>query len=299
MSQAPPKFRWCFTLNNYTENDWTSITDKLHNVAKYAVVGRETGAEGTPHLQGFFNLKTKARLTAIKRWQGFERAHLEEAKGSDLQNQEYCSKDGDAWSTGEPVNQGQRTDLRRAAELLRESGGSLKRVAEEFPTEYIKYHRGLESYRQLVAPPKPRDFKSEVIVFCGPPGVGKSSRVRELSPTAYTKPVGDWFDGWDGETDLVIDDFHGDIRFSLFKQLIDRYECRVPIKGGFVNARPQRIFITSNLRADEWYNSEKIGMAKDAIHRRITSYKWLVRNEQGELEEQDVMDGNEIVKINF
>lgn len=226
--------------------------------------------------------------------------HLEQAKGSDAENQAYCSKeDKDPFVIGVPSSQGKRNDLLNATDLLRESG-SLKRVAEDYPVQFVKYYRGLENYRNVVAPQPRRDFKSEVIVFVGPPGVGKSSLVRQLSPDVYTKPTGEWFDGWDGESDLLLDDFHGDLRFSVFKQLCDRYQFLAPIKGGFINARPKRIFITSNLKADEWYKSEALQsqMHKDAIHRRLTTYKWLER-EGDEIVQLDVMGDDGPIKINF
>lgn len=302
MARPSPKARWCFTLNNWTENEYEAITARLRDVAKFAVVGREVGDAGTPHLQGFFNLKTKSRLAALKRWQGFERAHFEEAKGSDEDSLRYCTKkDEDAFQVGEPFRPGQRTDLEAAVAVLRESG-SLKRVADECPVSFVKYHRGLEAYRNLVCPPKPRDFKSEVIVICGDAGVGKSRRAHDMATDGklFVKPVGEWFDGWDGVTDLLLDDFHGDMKFSLFKILLDRYQCRVPIKGGFVEARPQRIFITANNTADKWYDYAKLGHdALRAVYRRFTSYKWLALVD-GERVEQDIFDDNgDVVQINF
>ena len=41
---------YCFTLNNYTEEEYQSIISTKYD---YIVVGQEIGETGTPHLQGF------------------------------------------------------------------------------------------------------------------------------------------------------------------------------------------------------------------------------------------------------
>jgi len=47
---------WCFTLNNYTEEE----RDALRSLkCKYIVFGYERGEEGTPHLQGYVHLSTQ------------------------------------------------------------------------------------------------------------------------------------------------------------------------------------------------------------------------------------------------
>jgi hypothetical protein len=78
-----PAKRWCFTLNNYTDEDleWISKFIIPDNCV-FAVVGQEIGESGTPHLQGFVNLKVKKRLSQLKELLG-SRAHLEQAKGTE------------------------------------------------------------------------------------------------------------------------------------------------------------------------------------------------------------------------
>jgi len=46
---------WCFTLNNYTEDEEQSFVDlEGHKQIRYFIVGKEVGEEEhTPHLQGF------------------------------------------------------------------------------------------------------------------------------------------------------------------------------------------------------------------------------------------------------
>lgn len=98
--QISPAVRWCFTLNNWTEEEYSEIIKISSNSSKYYIVGKEIGEEGTPHLQGYIEFKKKCRpLERITN----KRIHWEKAKGNKLSNFEYCSKDGDYCINGQTV----------------------------------------------------------------------------------------------------------------------------------------------------------------------------------------------------
>ena len=65
-------------------------------MVQFIIFGKEVGASGTPHLQGYTEWKCQRRLATWKRLIG-ERAHIEGAKGTRAQNTAYCSKDGDVF----------------------------------------------------------------------------------------------------------------------------------------------------------------------------------------------------------
>lgn len=95
--------RWVFTLNNYTTEEYQKVIDTL-TVLKptYAIVAKETGENGTPHLQGFVSLTKRIRMMPLKTLIS-PRCHLEPALGTDMDNQTYCSKqDESPWQLGEP-----------------------------------------------------------------------------------------------------------------------------------------------------------------------------------------------------
>lgn len=89
--QISPAIRWCFTLNNYTELEVSSILSIFDMKAKMYILGDEIGEKcGTPHIQGYVEFKTKLRpLSLIST---INRIHWEKSKGTTLQNIEYCSK---------------------------------------------------------------------------------------------------------------------------------------------------------------------------------------------------------------
>lgn len=87
--QPSPAKRWCLTLNNYSEKEYQELISSISS--ENYIIGKETGEEGTPHLQGYIEFKEKKRLTALKKINN--RIHWEAAKGNKDSNIEYCSKD--------------------------------------------------------------------------------------------------------------------------------------------------------------------------------------------------------------
>lgn len=118
-----------------------------------------------------------------------------------------------------------------------------------------------------------RDWVTEVLVFWGRTGAGKTRLVHELATDLYIHPGGAWFDGYDGQADVLFDDFGGsDFRLPYLLKLLDRYQMTVPIKGGFVQWAPRRIFITSNIDPNNWYSGAFIEH-QAALRRRITGIR--------------------------
>jgi hypothetical protein len=87
MSRGSRKF--CFTLNNYNDADILLFTQ--HSDIKYCMFGYEVGEHGTPHLQGWFWLKTQKRFGYIKT-NIHPTMHVEVMKGTISHNIDYCSK---------------------------------------------------------------------------------------------------------------------------------------------------------------------------------------------------------------
>ncbi|XP_019625508.1 PREDICTED: uncharacterized protein LOC109470864 [Branchiostoma belcheri] len=269
-----PACRWSFTLNNYGDDDLARLRNIDPAAIKFMVVGAEVSpTTGTPHLQGYVNFSTKVRTTQVKGHLG-DRCHVEKAVGNDHDNERYCSKDGNVVERmGHPIRQGQRNDLTAATNFLQENDGDLSALAQEMPETFVRHHRGLEAYVSYARLQPARDFLTRCFVFVGPPGCGKSRLVREYLPddtTTYYKPEGGWFDGYMGQSDVVLNDFHGDIPRPTFLNMVDRYPLRVPIKGGFVNFAARRVWITTNIFPNHWYTNDH---DPAAIFRRITLFQ--------------------------
>lgn len=102
---------------------------------------------------------------------------------------------------------------------------------------------------------KPVATERTVFVFCGPPGTGKSRRAwDEAGLDAYPKdPTSKFWDSYQGEEHVVIDEFRGGVDVSDLFRWLDRYPVRVQIKGSACVLRATKIWITSNLHPRHWY----------------------------------------------
>jgi len=102
--QDSAKKRYCFTLNNYTEKEYNELIAFFSsNSSNIYIIGKENGElkyediilspAGTPHLQCYCNFANKIRFTALKKINN--RLHIAKCRGTEKQNIEYCSKEGD------------------------------------------------------------------------------------------------------------------------------------------------------------------------------------------------------------
>ena len=274
--------RWCFTLNNPIPEEKELLQQQigLLNAAQeskykltYLVFGREEVS--TPHLQGYLELSSKTSLSTLKSF--LSRAHWEKAKGSSKQASEYCKKDGDYEEAGAlSVGQGHRSDLQEIKSLI-QAGTQEKVIADQYFSKWVVYRRSFTAYRNLLA--TPRNFKTVVIVLWGTTGVGKTRFVHNqiMDRTFWAPGDWTWFDNYNGQEIVLLDEYRGQYPVSLFLKLLDRYPLSVPIKGGFTNWRPKKIYITSNVNPADWYEDATF-RTREAVYRRLSSITFIEKD---------------------
>jgi len=261
----------CMTLNNYSTVEYDNILN-VSSKCKYLIVAKEVGESGTPHLQMYCEFPNPKTYAQIKKMFLSDRFHIETRRGTALQASDYCKKDDDFIEFGELSKQGSRTDWAQAVESLTNTNESIIEIIQAQP-QLAPCVKALQVIRQLArCEPLQRDVKT--IVLYGDAGTGKSFYANELSPDLYSKPNGEWWDGYCGENAVLLDDFYGGILYSEMLKVLDRYKLRVPVKGGFVGARWDTMYITSNKPPKEWYAK---GMTP-ALERRITECYKLVKS---------------------
>jgi hypothetical protein len=270
MSRSNQSVNWCFTLNNYTTDEENAIRGYGLINANYCVYGKEVGELGTPHLQGYIELKTRQRLTQLKKNMDLERIHLEPRKAKAHQAADYCKKDGDFWECGEaptpPKNLKEDTKKRWREVLTRCQDGDWAYMAENEPYLWLMNEKKLRSHYKCA---KDIDTLENEWIY-GPTGTGKSRYARDLHPNAYIKDAStQWWDGYNGEDVVIIDDldkYHVKMGYYL-KVWADHYAFPAQIKGGQMMARPKKIIVTSNYHPSEiWQDSTTV----DPIKRRFT-----------------------------
>ncbi|AIF76249.1 Rep [Bat associated cyclovirus 6] len=263
--------RFCFTWNDYTLEDCATVEKFITEYCKYGIAGEEFApTTNQPHIQGFCSLHKPMRFSTIKK-RLHNTIHIEKANGSDEQNQTYCRKSGAYFEKGTPCFQGQRSDLRAVVSAI-QSGKNAAQVAKEYPLEYIRYFRGIQELDLITNAKPPRFYKTWVYYYWGPPGSGKSKRAlqeaQSLDEEIYYKPRGKWWDGYNGQDCVIIDDFYGWIKYDELLKITDRYPYKVQVKGGFREFTSRRIWFTSNVDTHELYKF--IGYNNTAFERRIT-----------------------------
>lgn len=258
---------FCFTHNNFKEGDREKLSELRGTV--YGIIGCE-GKDKTPHLQGYLYYKEAKTLSSvIKNIKKLlkKAPHVEIAKGSALANKAYCSKEGDYIEWGELPKQGKRSDLEHCAEMLRD-GDKMSAVAEAHPSTFVRYHKGLAALQGIFIKEKTKEFrKVEVIFITGPTGCGKTRMAMEEAKYKITGAGLQWWDGYEGEDCIVIDEYNNNVKIDELLNLLDGYQLRLPIKGGFTYANWTKVFITSNLRV---LHEQAKDAHKAALARRIT-----------------------------
>lgn len=115
-----------------------------------------------------------------------------------------------------------------------------------------------------------------VIVLYGDTETGKSWAAGSMAPDAYKLPPQQsstgcgWWDAYDGESSIIIDEYYGWLRWSFLLQLLDRYSLRVETKGGSCQFVGKEVIFTSNKPPWHWYDREKIP-EQGPLRRRLTA----------------------------
>ncbi len=267
--RGPKKRHWCFT--SYLAVLPTTF-DKA--VVRYCIYQREICPETKrEHFQGYIELFCDYRRGQVITLLGA--CHLEPRYASRTSAREYCRKKYGAIANTQ-VEFGKWRDQiahkRKLSDMLG-TDMTLADLIKESPVDYVRYHRGLEKLFARRQAASAKVFRRvEVLVYIGVTGCGKTGRALE-TPDHYKLPISDrlWFDGYQGEKCLVIDDFYGNIKYGFFLQILDGHELQLPVKGGFIWAMWNKVIITSNKDPKDWYNKGYLaGVIPPALNRRIT-----------------------------
>lgn len=245
---------WCFTINNYTDED----IDRLANLdCQYLVYGKEVApTTGTCHLQGYVHFQGEKTLRTIQRLLG-SHGHYERRLGTIQEAIEYCKKDGIVTERGTISTRVSKSDeWGRVIQLAEE--GSMEELKEEYPRHYLQYFKTLMSIRAFNSVPMDGPLAHEW--WYGPTGTGKSMKLWKDYPKHYQKPVNKWWDGYFGEEIVAIEEWEpkNEVTGSKLKIWADRYPFPAEIKGGTIQKiRPKKIIVTSNYSIRECFPNEQ------------------------------------------
>ncbi len=200
---------------------------------------------------------------------------------------EYCLKIGiepkgtqGPYEYGDlPAGQGRRSDLHNFTDEMKE-GKSLAEVALDNPTTFVKYHSGFQKLAFYMNQNAAADWRDvHVEVFYGATGVGKTRYAIELAKEGdegrgwflMRKDDGKtmWWDGYTGQTTIILDEFHGNwCTYKGLLGILDGHPYRVPIKGGHEWARWTTVYITASRDYKGWYARDEYSELERRINVR-------------------------------
>ncbi len=261
-------------------NDPDGLIEWNEEKMEYLVYQEEIGDEGNYHFQGYCEFKTQLRQAAVKKLLGGNSVHIEARYGTQEQAIAYAKKEDTRidgpYEDGEPRSQGKRQDLEGFKDAV--MAGKRKRdLIDEHFGIIARYPRFYDTLTKLNRPRRSADLV--VTLLYGETGTGKTRFVEErfdADDDFYRPPLSNgtmWFDGYDGESKVLLDDFSGrasHITLCNLLQLLDRYIIQVPTKGGHTWWLPDEVFVTTNILPRDWYDWKDRGEQYKALARRFT-----------------------------
>nr|WAE43279.1 MAG: replication associated protein [Cressdnaviricota sp.] len=293
-ARAPQARNWVFTrqlsdtevaAHNGAEDQFPNW--HLDEHVKFLIYQLETAPSTRKlHAQGFITFTCPQRMSRVKAILG-NNPHCEIAHDTDA-SIAYCSKESTRtfgpWRYGvpPPPGQGHRTDLAQIYADIKE-GKSTHDMLEADPN-VARYEKAIKFMRFdfLEASSDRQQFGIDVYIFWGATGTGKSFTAVNLFGAAQDYFKIDcanadkgkiWFDGYEGQKLLIIDDFDSSLcTIGYMKVLLDKYKLRLPIKGLHTWACYGTVIITSNSQPNTWYtHASQPDLA--ALERRITEIR--------------------------
>lgn len=240
-TSAEPRFKKRgFLLTLFSIENFDNVKTYLQNLKScvYYVAARENcPTTGREHIHIYAHFKTPIKL-AISKIGG---AHVDACRGSPKECINYVKKGGDILEEyGEEPKQGIKMTIKE----LKETKNPDELPWQMFNT-WEKLHKGP---KKLTADEWGK--KIEVFYICGPSGIGKTQKAKELTngePFDLVKHVGEFWHGiTDGKGIAIYDEFRpSDLRASEFINFIDYNKQLLNVKGGTVLNQYEKIILTS------------------------------------------------------
>lgn len=264
---------YIFTWNNYP-NDYATILDALE--VRYIVAGEEVApTTGTPHLQGFVYWRNAKTLSATRiKLPG---CHVERARGTPAQADAYCRKtrpedpvpNAVVYTRGErPLSAEEKGELevaRYETAWEHAKAGEIELIDADIRLRLYSSIRRIET--DYMRPAARLEAPCGLWIH-GLAGSGKTRAVLDTYPEAYPKPRSKWWDGYQEEEVVYVDDVGMDHQFlgGFLKLWADAYPFIGEKKGGSKKIRPKKLIVTSQYTISQIWTDEE---TKAALLRRF------------------------------
>ncbi len=235
------------TIYNKTTSEASAVIEK-EKLISYAVFQLEECPETKKqHIQMYLELTKQQSLRQIKKIFNDNTLHIESRKGTQAQAIEYCSKRETRLEEpvvhGIPKTQGKRTDIIKIKDAVKR-GEKLTDIIDNIDNLNFQTIRCSQILKTIFS--RPRETPPNVLWLYGATGSGKTRWVYETFDDIYTKPNNKWWDGYEQQETILIDDYRKDFcKFHELLTLTDRYPTTREIKGGTIHINSKNIIFTA------------------------------------------------------
>lgn len=243
---------WVLVRNNPTEEDYEHFDGM--NVVWCIRSDEIAPTTGTPHIQAYAYFKSACTRSALQK--RLPHWVLIQAKGSPIQNRVYCSKGGvNVVERGKIPMQGQRNDIHGfvLAIAAEEKRPTEEKLLFQYSTMVCKYNAFVQRTIAFRFPPEPLECMDNTWLW-GVPGTGKTTMAKTLGGDYYLKPMNKWFDRYDDQDVVIIDELsprNANFIEYFLKIWADLSPFDAEVKNGTIRIRPRKIVCTSNYSIEE------------------------------------------------
>ncbi|MDR0883539.1 MAG: hypothetical protein LBN05_02905 [Oscillospiraceae bacterium] len=257
-------------------------------------------AEGLQHCHAVFEDIKTMRFTLVKKL--FPSMHIQPTKGTKAQAEDYINKRGKFAEKGETVTciatrgllkgvQGKRSDLDTIEEMLSEG-----RTAKDILSVSLSYRRYEKMVKSAYYAKRDKEtpFIRDVKVYwhVGESGSGKSYSAQTVLDTRgadslyfLTDYSVGGFDNYAGEPVLFMDEFRGQMQFSVFLGLLDQYKTQVHSRYTNILTLWDEVHITSVIPPERMYKKMVLEHSDldtySQLRRRITEVMYHYKDSDG------------------
>jgi len=266
-----PRKTWFLTYSQVPESTKEELLAKLKeiDVVKEYVVAKEQHQDGGDHYHAYvkFDEGVAPKDVLNFTWKG-KTAKAESCR-SPKAVMKYCKKDGDYISNIENIETYGDNHAKKLTTFLLEEG------VDKAVDEGMIGIRNLKRLRQDVYDYKLHQVDVEPTETCkgvwiyGPTGAGKTTEALKRYPGAFRKPPTKWWDGYEGQEVVLLDDLrkmHAAFIVYYLTQWMDRHAPPGgEVKGGQVPLPFKWFVVTSQWSIEELFDEPR---DREAIYRR-------------------------------
>lgn len=283
MASSRPMFRLngkCFYLT-YPKHEGTKealleFLSSKGEIERYCIA-RELHEDGTPHLHAYVVYATRKNFKSPSCFDFLDKHGNYQIPRNKKDVIAYVAKQSDFIANFD-VKAKYDSMLQKKRDISVElmSGKELHVVTKEHPEllfGYARLKKDIEQYK-LDSVSVPRIYPRDCIWLLGEPGTGKSYWARTTYPTLFEKPQNKWWDGYNNEDVVLIDDLDSESMGHLLKIWADQYSFIGETKNGTIRPTYKTLIVTSNYHPDALF---KDSMMAKAIARRF-KFKYIDLN---------------------